>query len=67
MFKKTNFNYDKQRQHLRLDFRTLVTPTKRKAVHNPEKAVGIEEMGGKTKLSIIGPIRIKDTKTIKRN
>lgn len=48
MFKKTNFNYDKQRQYLRLDFRTLVTSTKRKAVHNPEKAVGIEEMGGKT-------------------
>lgn len=45
---KTNFNYDKQRQYLRLDFRTLVTSTKRKAVHNPEKAVGIEEMGGKT-------------------
>lgn len=48
MFKKTNFNYDKQRQYLRLDFRTLVTSTKRKAVHNPEKAVGTEEMGGKT-------------------
>lgn len=48
MFKKTNFNYDKQRQYLRLDFRTLVTSTKRKAVHNPEKAVGIEEMGEKT-------------------
>lgn len=47
MFKKTNFNYDKQRQYLRLDFRTLVTSTKRKAVHNPEKAVGIEKMGGK--------------------